>query len=157
VRASVSSIFRAPQVLLGLRQARLEVGDRLGSLALEALGHLCEPALESLRTYIADLREALAEHGLRLARERLDGAVELARQPCRRRLARPAHGVGELLRGSVGVARRRALQDAVELLDLLALHFGEARLDAAHRLRLLALDQLGHLPFAAADALVQLV
>src|SRR5262249_38191776 len=75
----------------------------------------------------------------------------------RRRFARSAHGVGKLLRRSVGVARRRALQNALQLLDLFSLDVREARLDAAHRLRLLALDHLRELSLSPSHPLVQLV
>ena len=68
-----------------------------------------------------DVREPLGEHRLRLAREHLDCAVELARQAPRRVLAARLDERRELLRRVVGVRRRRALDDALELLDLLAL------------------------------------
>ena len=49
------------------------------------------------------------------------------------------------------------MQDAVELFDLFALDVREAGLDAAHRVRLLALDQLRHLALAPPHPLVELV
>src|SRR5262249_61566369 len=100
----------ASRSLLRLQQAGLEVPDRLVALALEPFGQLGQPALEPLRTRVADLRESLAEHRLRFADERLDGPVELARQTSCRSFARPADRVGELLRRSVGVTRRRPLE-----------------------------------------------
>src|SRR6266508_3492743 len=60
-------------------------------------------------------------------------------------------------RRSVGIAGRRTLEDAVELLDLAALDFCESRLDPADCVRLLPFDQLGELTLAAPDPLVELV
>ena len=51
----------------------------------------------------------------------------------------------------------RALDDALELLDLLALHVLEARADALRRFDLFALDPLQQLALAPAHALVELV
>src|SRR3954447_16848182 len=53
--------------------------------------------------------------------------------------------------------RRRALDDALEPLDEASLDIGEHRLDALHRLALLALERLAQLAFPAAHALGQFV
>src|SRR3954468_13619721 len=53
--------------------------------------------------------------------------------------------------------RRRALDDALEPLDEPPLDVGEHRLDALHRLALLALERLAQLTLAATHALGQLV
>ena len=63
---------------------------RLVALPLEARAHRGEPALDPLGARVADVRDPLGQHALRLAREALDGEVELAAEPLRRLLARRA-------------------------------------------------------------------
>src|ERR671910_2610519 len=60
-------------------ESLLEPRDHVCALPLERLVDLRAPALEPLDAGVADLREPVGEDGLRLAREGLDGAVELAR------------------------------------------------------------------------------
>ena len=60
----------------------LQSRDDLGALPLERLVDLRDPALEPLDAGVADLGEPVGEDRLRLAREGLDGAVELTRQGC---------------------------------------------------------------------------
>src|SRR5439155_21822750 len=63
----------------------------------------------------------------------------------------------KLLCGSVGIARGRAREDSLELIDLAALDVRETGLDAPNRLGLLAVDQLRQLPLATTDPFVELV
>ena len=94
---------------------------------LPGVGSLCEP---------------LGEHGVGLAHEGLDRAVELARQPSRRLFPRCLDGQIELLRRRLGVPLALARDDALELLDLPALDVRERHLDSCGGLGLAPLDLL---------------
>src|SRR5918995_658579 len=147
----------ATYLALGVGQSRVERGERFVALSLHAGRDLREPLLEPQRAAVGDLREALREHAVRLALERHDGAVELAAEPLRGVLARRLDRVGELLRGQLGVARRRALDGALELLELAPFDLRESSGDPLRRVRLLALDLLGELLLAAPQPVADLV
>src|SRR5438128_4291662 len=68
----------AAELLLLVQEALLERGDCLRALAVEAAGDHVQTLLEALCARVADVTELLGEHALRLARECLYRAVELA-------------------------------------------------------------------------------
>src|SRR5207302_2634652 len=105
----------AAHVLLELADAAVEARHPLVALALERLRRVGELALQPLRARVADMREPFRENDLGLARERLDGAVELAREPARCILAARLHKRGKLLRPLVRIRRGRAFDRAREL------------------------------------------
>jgi hypothetical protein len=145
------------ELLLGRGDPLLEGADRTRLLAFEPCGDLVQPLLEPLRAGIAHVREPLGKDGLRLTCEGLHGAIELTGKPDRGVLPGCADRVGELLPGRLGVARGRARDDALQLLDLPPLHLREAHLNSARRLRLLALDPLAERALPSPDPVVQLV
>src|SRR5262245_8432674 len=147
----------ASKLRLELGHARLEGRDRFVAVPLEPGRDLAQATLHPLRALVADVRHAFGEHRLGLACERVHCALELARQPPRGVLARRADERRELLPRLLAHRGRGALDRALELLDLTALHVLEPRLDAAEGLALLALDLLGDLAFPTPQALLELV
>ena len=113
--------------------------------------------LETLRARVSHLREPLCQRALGLAREHLDRAFELAREPARSVLARGLRDGGELLCRFVAVGRRRARDDALQVLDLAARDILEAGADPLHGLGLFPFDVLGQLALAPAHPLFELV
>src|SRR6185312_15218734 len=84
-------------------------------------------------------------------------AVELAREALCRVVARAPDRVAELFRDRLGEAVGRALDDALELVELPALDVGEAGLDALDRLGFFGRDALPQLALSLAQALGDLV
>src|SRR5260221_8072715 len=100
--------------------------------------------------------EPFGENRLGLARECLDRAIELAREPTRGILAARLDERAELLRRFVGIARRCALHRSGDLLDLPALDVLEPGADALRGFDLFALDPFHQLLLAAAHAFLEL-
>jgi hypothetical protein len=118
---------------------------------------LREPFLEPLHAGVGDLRQPLGEDTRCFTFEGRDGSFELATEPLRRLLARVFDRVGELLCSDVRVAGGSAVDGALELLEVLALDFRKADLDAPGRIRLLPLDLLRERLLAAAERIRNLV
>ena len=72
------------QARLDLVRAVLEGDERVVALTLERGPQACEPLLDALRRRVADVVQPFGQHALGLAREPLDGEIELA---ARRRAA----------------------------------------------------------------------
>ncbi len=138
---------------LHLVRALLERPERIVALALEPGAQSGEAILDALRGVVADVVQPLGEHSLGLAREALDGQIELAAQPARGRLARGADRRVELLRRGLGVARRLARDKPLQLLDLPSLDVAERELDPLRRVVALALDDLLQVALALAQPL----
>jgi hypothetical protein len=97
-----------PEPLLDLVRGAFDGHECLVALALETAAEVREPGLDALDGAVRHVVDPLGEHAIRLAREPLDGEVELAPEPPRRVLARRADRRLELLRGRLRVARRLA-------------------------------------------------
>ena len=76
-----------PEARLEDAALHVDIGLQLLLAPLELGRDIGEPALDPLRSRIADVRELLGEHRLGLASEVADGPVELAREALRRVLA----------------------------------------------------------------------
>ena len=151
------------QLVLQLAQALLELGDELVALPLEAGGDLEQPLLDALRAGVGDLRQLLGEHGLRLPREHVHGAVELAGKPPRGVLARGLDRRVELqaaasanraaaclvVRSSASTCRRSM---STKRAWIRAHDVGLLALDALCELALTGLQPLAHLLRARAGA-----
>ena len=74
--------------------------------------------LEPLRARVSHVRQPLREHRLGFPREGAHRAVELAGEALRGILARGLHQLRESLGGLVGMGGHRAVDSALELLDL---------------------------------------
>src|SRR5262249_33640240 len=142
---------------VGSRPGPQAVADERLGLRETLLDRLQQTALEAHAAGVGHPGEPLGEHPLRLAREVLDGAVELARQAASRLLARGADRGLELLRRRLREPRCLPRHDALELLDLPALDVGERRAEAPRRLGLLPVDLLLQLLLAALQALGELL
>src|SRR5205823_3365605 len=97
------------------------------------------------------------EEAVRLPEEAVDRAFQLASQPARRLFAGALDRAVELDGRRLRDARRRAFDDPLQLVELPTLDLAEPSLDAAQRLRLLALDLLLQAALADAQALADLV
>lgn len=157
-RAVGGELLRSPAKLGFQRgQPLLDPGHELLAVALDARHRLRQPPLEALCRRFADVRELVGQQPLRLVCEGGHGSVELAGEPTRGVLARALDRVGELHGRGFRVLRRRTLDDPLEPFHEPPLDVREDRLDALHRIRLLAFDPLPQLALAPAEPLVELV
>jgi hypothetical protein len=131
--------------------------DELVALALEPRRDLREPLLDPLRPRVGDLCKPFGEDGFRLAREHVDGAVELARQPAGGVLARALHGRVELQCCRLGEAPGSLVCLSLQRLHLTTLDICEAALDPLGDIDLLALDAFEEAPVARLEALSHLL
>jgi hypothetical protein len=142
---------------LGVAETSLQRLDELVALTLEAGRDLAQALLEVLHARVGDLRKALAEHRVGLAREDRHRAVELAAEPAGGVLTGGLDGCVELLCGRLGEALRLTIDGALQLVDLPALDVGKRALDALDGLRLLPLDLFVQIALAAAESVAHLV
>src|SRR5205814_567755 len=145
------------QLVLGRRHALLQSIDELVAPRRDRRVRVGEAAVESMHRALAGVRKPLGHRALGPLRDRLDRALDLARESLRGVLARALDRICELRDGCIRMLRRRALDDTFEALDESSLDVGEHGLDALKRLRLLAFEGVAQLLLPPPLALGELV
>src|SRR5215468_3176676 len=111
-------VHPVPHLALELAEPQVLCADELVVAPLELLPHVRDAMLQPLRAGVSDVCQAFRQHRLGFAGEALYRALELAGEALRCFLARGLHELCEPLGGLVGMRGNRAVDGALELLDL---------------------------------------